>query len=346
MDSLIYIGTHDVTEDDHPTIPSLAAVVELPWVQDGFTPWEHRAIQHISWLHFHRPSTAYDVIGMPFLGDFDTTDALALMAMYRLDWRNRDAEEHADGFIALTKLPFFQDGITDDETTLIAALGAFRSNIGRLPDALQIETAALGTELTPGLRTSIVRDHSGNPKTIGAVRDAVEFVESTMGLPLPLDHVIIVAHDRAVGNWAGVNYGFAISIRHEYDRDVGVFVRGFPEGLIAHEVAHYFWRGNEGWIDEGIADLVQFLYSGTGVYSSRPDGCDAFKISEINHWSCNYYLGFQLFRGLHDRMGAAAFAASLRELYWLSVDGGGAGVTEVYQVFEEHSDYLDERIGE
>ena len=336
--------------DDHPTIPSLSAVVDLPWVQDAITPLENKAIQRISWLHFRRASTAYDVINMPFLADFDTADALALMAMYRLDAREDAA------FLALTEHSIFQDGITDDETTLIAALGTFR-NIRRLlePDALKIETVALGTELTPDLKISIVRATSSrNQRTSGTIRDVVEFIESKMGLPLPVDHVIVVAHDWAVTRGsAALNYGFAISMLRDHERNVGIQTRGRPERLIAHEVAHYFWRGNEGWINEGIAEGVfEFLYGGanlglSGVGASRPDGCNANNIIEAEDYSCNYYLGGTLFRGLHNRMGAAAFFASLRELYRVSwsVDGSGAGIDEVRQAFCGQLDYIDSRYG-
>ena len=32
--------------------------------------------------------------------------------------------------------------------------------------------------------------------------------------------------------------------------------RSSPGSLIAHEVAHYYWSGNRGWVDEGVADFM------------------------------------------------------------------------------------------
>ena len=312
LDSLIQIGQQGVVDGGPRAIPLLREFVDFPWVQDGFTLHEYEAIRY---FRSEDASIVYDLV-------------------------NR------------------QDRITDDDVTLIAALRIFRSDYKQFLGSIQwqVETLAQGTELSPDLKVSIVRAGSGgNPKTIGAARDAVAFVENTMGLPLPLDHVIIVAHDWTVESGvAGKNDGFVIGIGEVYDRDVGQYAIGFPEGLIAHEVAHYFWRGNAGWLDEGIADLIQFLYSGTGIFTSRPDGCSAFTLSEINHWHCNYYLGFILFRGLQDRMGSGEFWASLRELYRLSLDLSDLNYWErveqskslIYQVFSEHTDYLDGRFGE
>ena len=33
--------------------------------------------------------------------------------------------------------------------------------------------------------------------------------------------------------------------------------RVLQQGL-AHEVAHYYWRGNEDWIDEGLANTIEY----------------------------------------------------------------------------------------
>ena len=91
---------------------------------------------------------------------------------------------------ALTEHPIFWDGITEDDTILIAASGTLYSTPDEIRHVLElgpasIETESLGTDLTPNLKISIVRtDSPAKPDTIEATRDLVEFVENTMGLPL------------------------------------------------------------------------------------------------------------------------------------------------------------------
>ena len=101
--------------------------------------------------------------------------------------------EHGSVLDALVDSPVFQDGIDDSETTLIAAVGTFYQDAGAVrrvltPGNASVEAVSLGTELTPELAVSIVRTASqSGPGTLEAVRDAVEFVESIMGLPLPVE---------------------------------------------------------------------------------------------------------------------------------------------------------------
>ena len=67
------------------------------------------------------------------------------------------------------------------------------------PGYTSIETVSGGTRMTPNLRISIIRTGTqSRPGTTDAVRDAVEFVERSMQLPLPIDHVIVVLNEKAV----------------------------------------------------------------------------------------------------------------------------------------------------
>ena len=78
-------------------------------------------------------------------------------------------------------------------------------------------------------------------------------------MPLPVDHVIVVLNDKAVtGGYAGTNYGFAVGYlpKYEQPQDLSTW-RRFQRGLV-HEIAHYYWTGNESWVDEGVADTIEY----------------------------------------------------------------------------------------
>ena len=167
---------------DYRSPASTPLAITVPWVQDGVSATEYDIKDWLGRLSDDAPEAAHQVLTMPFLDSPDTTDVLALRGMNKL------ADQGA--LDALTEHPIFWDGITEDDTILIAASGTLYSTPDEIRHVLElgpasIETESLGTDLTPNLKISIVRtDSPAKPDTIEATRDLVEFVENTMGLPL------------------------------------------------------------------------------------------------------------------------------------------------------------------
>ena len=94
-----------------------------------------------------------------------------------------------------------------------------------------------------------------------AIRDAVEFAEGIMGLPLPVEHVVVVFDEDAVPAGAnGANYGFAFSYSPEYETRQGTSEWRVLQSGFIHELAHYYWHGHAGWIDEGVANTFEYVY--------------------------------------------------------------------------------------
>ena len=349
IDQLLYIGATDIA--------NLEAVLELPWVQDAITENEHETIHRLQSLNYREAKIAGLVITMPFLASVETDDVLAIRGMNKLASR---------GLLpALVEHPAFQDGITDDATTLVTATAALQDaeEINRLldPGYTSIETVSGGTRMTPNLRINIIRTGTqSKPGTTDAVRDAVEFVERSMQLPLPVDHVIVVLNEKAVlESFAGTNYGFAIGYLPKYEQRQGTFEwRSLQEGFV-HEVAHYYWTGNEDWIDEGMADIIEYQYgvesgSSRGQLKNRRKGCDAHDLAMLSEWDppkssaqfrCNYYLGLMLFQALLESMEAEEFRTKMGELYRLSLVEQEAdrtpGADAVRRVFSRQSDIVD-----
>ena len=311
IDELLYVGVTDIA--------SLRATLDLPWVQDDISETEYDILSGINDLGLSDEKAAAAVIGMEFLAVPDTTDALALRGMRRLG---------REGLLsALLGHPSYQDGITETETTLIAAVSTLgdAEEIGRAldPGYASIEAVSIGTEMTPGLKVSIIRTGTqSQPRTIDSVRDAVVFAEGVMQLPLPTDHVIIMLNDEAaVPGYAGTNYGFAISYKPEYEKQRDAEKWNILQAGLVHEVAHYYWRGNVGWIDEGMATLIEYIYRieiGMDQWFLRNPrrDCEAHDLEMLSKWNpdtsnprykCNYYLGRAFFQELRESMGEAEF---------------------------------------
>ena len=344
---------------DTPNPANLYAALNTSWVQDDISATEYDIIDALGALDFDAPDIVFQLFSMPFLLSPDTTDALAILGM----------EELADGgrLAALTDHATFQDGITDDETTLIAAVGTLDSAADEIrrvlePGGAAIETAQLGTNLTPGLKISIVRTGSqSNPDTIEATRDWIEFVEDTMGLPLPVDHVIIVLNEEAVPDGAaGANYGFAFSYLPNYEMEQGTPEwRGLQQGFV-HEAAHYYWRGNEDWVDEGLANIFEYMYGlenglSRGQLQPLRDRCEAHDLEmltelgpdreeDFDQFYCNYYLGQLLFQDLLESIGEKEFVEKIRELYRSSTQLSWEqlpDIDQIRQVFLDHGEIID-----
>ena len=152
---------------DTPSPANLYAALNIPWVQDDMSETEYDIIDSLGTLDFDAPDVVFQLLSMPFLISPDTTDALAIQGMENLADRDR--------LVTLTDHSIFRDGVTDEETTLIAAVGTLRDagEIQRVldPGGAAIETVSLGTELTPNLKISIVRtDSQSRPGTIEATR--------------------------------------------------------------------------------------------------------------------------------------------------------------------------------
>ena len=354
IDRLVFIGAGYV--------PNVKPALSLPWVQDAISETEYKIITSLfvmvrEMILEQDRMTAADfsasLMAMPFFQVPDTTDVLAIEGMRRLA---------IEGMLsALVDHSTFQDGLTEDETVLVAAAATLYQNPEEMSRILEpgyafIETESRATELTPDLKVSIIRTGSHpRPETVDAVANVVDFVERVMQLPLPTDHVIFVLSDEAVPSTLdAANYGFAIGYRPEYEQRQDPF-----ESLLVHEVAHYYWYGSEDWIDEGVAETIQYMYGiekglSPGQLRTPRQGCEAHDLEMLSEWDpainnpqfiCHHYLGRLLFQELSERLGSEEFASRMREFYRLALTENDAGripeVISVRQVFSDQIDIVD-----
>ena len=357
VDELLYIGAgtisnlhgaldlawvqDDITETEYDFLYRLSGlgyknteavkdIIAMPGVQDGITETETDLLEYLQYLDYDNERAATAIIAMPFLESLEHDDVLAIRGIVNLA---------QDGLLsALIDTAAWRRGLTDVQTVLVAAAGTLNDSqeIKRMmnPGYADIETVSSGTALTPALKISIVRAGTQpRPWTAGYIEEAVKFAEETMGLPLPVSHVILVLNDNSVTiDFAGTNHGHAISYLPEYEQAQSAYDKfKYQSGLI-HEVAHYYWRGNENWMDEGLANTFEYM-QGTeesispGLLRNWREDCEVHDLESLaSHnpakadpqFICNYYLGQRLFQELLENLGKAEFNRKLRELYRLS----------------------------
>ena len=155
--------------------------------------------------------------------------------------------------------PGLAEGITDDQTPVIAALWRVHRHNRDLvevlldPGNVSIESRRIDRPETGSVDLHILRlGLGGNPETMDHVAAAVGSIEASMSLPLPTDMVTVLFADAAGYDQGATNAGTAIIIHPEFEHDPDLLT-----GVLAHEVAHYYWRGNKDWLDEGIAEIIQ-----------------------------------------------------------------------------------------
>ena len=350
VDELLYLAAND--------LDTMRSVIELPWVRDSGGVLVRGAVRQLSNIAYDNPSASRSIANQPFLRTLESGDVLALRAASTL---------LAKGVLDnLTDHPAFQDGITDAETVRVAAAGTlYRApdEIERVlnPDEYHVETLVTPTPFTPNLRISIFRSGTqSRPGTAKAIRDAVAFTEDVMQKPLPSNHVIVVLNDDAVRpGAAGTNYGFAVSYSPDYEKPVGTWEQRELQAGMVHEVAHYFWSGNEGWMDEGLANTFEVMYGmdqglSRGQLRTHRKDCEAHDLAMLSEWDpdasssrylCNYYLGQGLFQELRESLGDEGFGKRLRKLYQLSLTEQESdwipGIADVRQVFSEQAAIID-----
>ena len=331
--------------NDHET---LNRVLSLQWIRDDVTPPEAKAIRNLMYLSYRDSETSRQVAVMPFLESVAEKDALLVAGLHGRWYRGTLA-----GFM---RHPTVADGISEEETVRAVAATTIDEDVhlGMIltPGNATVETIQTSSPMTTHLSISIVR--AGERRATNTsliIEEAVGYVENAMGMALPTDHVILLLDDTGVSeNFAGTNYGQAIAYLREGEDGDEWERAAFTKG-IAHEVAHYFWHGNENWIDEGMADTIDQNY-GTDkglppqmMVTERKD-CTVTTLQALSEMApeqqnsqflCNYYLGGELFLDLQNALGREEFSNRARRLYEITKplheENEKAGLEEIQQVF-------------
>ena len=206
------------------------------------------------------------------------------------------------------------------------------------------------------MQLTIQRSQPGAARSMDLLEHSVRTIEEFMGEPFPVRYVGILFKDavHAVEGAAGTNFGHVITQLPKYDVDDGSWDARVLPRLTAHEIAHYYWAGNENWIDEGAATFLQFIVedarSGAPLIADRFP-CEPFaNLGELDranplspsisgYWDefrCNYSLGERLFLDLYRTLGREQFQLGFRNLY-LAVNSRSVygGIAEVEAAFKK-----------
>ncbi len=359
---------------------SISALTQKPWFKDGLSNEEFMLVGDLGIIAYGSETDAMAIIGMPFLETLEPADILAVSSLRRLTWCDdgqspfsRECSDNETGDARVSKKfrrvmahPTISDGISDEETTIVATLhdvSSFRVDIfDQLldPDTVILEERTIDLPHTGETQLTIIRIRPGLERTMDLLERAVRTVEGFMAVPFPVRHVIFLAENT---NPHRVSiYLTNMSGEHElFDTDEYPELRVFH--VFAHEAAHWYWTHdwNRHWVAEGLATFFQSLARrqanvGPGVpvvpiWPSHLPHCPIqYKLAELERLDkedgfisyCSDSLGERLAQDLWRTLGDSVFRQGLANLYLTArsgapVDGcesGKAGMCQMRAAFK------------
>ena len=336
-----------------------SALTTRPWFKDGLSYEELMLVGDLGNIAYRSETHFTAIIGMPFMETFEPADAMAVIALMKLAycWDCSD-DESSDGvpesFRRVMTHPAISDGISDEEAKVVATLHTVSLNKPDLldtllaPDNVTLEERIVDLPLAGEVLFTIIRTETGLDRTMDLLEYIVRSVEGFMAYPLPVKQVIYLSAD--TGNAS--NHWTTMVFPPEFDTHEASEVLILH--VLAHEVAHYYWRGEWAlpWISEGAATFFQSLHrmqanaaAGEPVvpiwpahwppctYVGNIAGLDRLErgiISESAHLSamCYYSHGERLWQDLYRSLGESVFRRGYRNLHLMLRGVGSASQCE------------------
>ena len=336
----------------------LSALNTKPWFKDGLSDEELELIGYLISIANRNADAAAALVTMPFLESVEIRDTLALRSLYDISGRD------ASGFGELMSHPRIKDGITDEETKIVAVLG--RATYASAPGSAQVLLAETGVYIQERLielphtgetLLAVIRTQDRDTPRMDHFEHAIRSIERFMGEPFPIDYLALLYYDHPQVNNANNNFTHLL-IPAEADSVDG---RKWHAHVIAHEAAHWYWRNKgdgyqyQNWISEGSAEFLRIISEHERV--GRPlepikSPCPYFdNISELEKANpdrtfipgqstprvCYYSLGQRFFLDLYLALGDEIFRQAYRALYLRSQqddpgDGCGSSAYNICRV--------------
>ena len=312
--------------------PAIAGrVMGYGWVADGVTVSEHTTVESLHAIAQRDERSALSIVAMPFLQTLNPADQVATLSLRQMAFR-------APGTLReVLSHPTLSSGITDDWAKIVALLaGTNRANPGLIdvlldPNRVALEERIIDLPLAGKTYLVIISTAAGADRSMNLLEHSVRQVEAFMDEPLPINYVGVLFENAVLGSAAGTNFGTHIAIRPKFDIDDGSQAADFTGHVIAHEVAHYYWSGNDDWVDEGAADFLASISerarTGQPLEATNHPCAVASSINALarfdtnrdpDAFDCNYALGERLFLDMYGSLGENQFKRGFGTLYLLS----------------------------
>ena len=342
-ESRIIGGLRSLYDLDHSSISTLTA---KPWFKDGLSDEEFMLLGDLGDIARRSEAHFLAIIGMPFLETFEPVDALAARSLRRLACCDDGGSKE---FRRVMAHPTISDGISDEETAIVATLNDVRFYSTDIyeqlldPDTVTMEERTIDLPHTGETQLTVVRIRPGAERTMDLLERAVRTVEGFAAMPFPVKHVIFLA-ENTHRNRVSIDLTHMSGEHERFDTDERPEIDALH--VLAHETAHYYWfhEWNLHWIEDGLGAFFQSFVRrqakvGPGVPvvpiwpAHRPPCPIGGNIAELERLhrqhgvktDCSDSLGERLFQDLWRTLGDSVFRQGLGNLYLMARSGAPVG---------------------
>ena len=155
-------GLRNLYDLDHSSISTLTA---KPWFEDGLSNEEFMLVGDLGNIGYRSEAHFLAIVGMPFLETFEPVDALAARSLRRLACCDDGGSKE---FRRVMAHPTISDGISDEETAIVATLNDARDFNPDIfdalldPDTVTLEERTIDLPHTGEMQLTIVRIRPGD----------------------------------------------------------------------------------------------------------------------------------------------------------------------------------------
>ena len=329
------------TAPEDPAKAAIQLLYSLPWMKDGISRHEKELSRRLDALRRYNPELALRVTAMPFLRTHEPTDTGAVSALASISWHDPAAADR------VASHPSLQGGITDEQTTSVALthgeflFGGEPTRVlgtGAPPFHTHTATLPLAGEI---LITIAARDGPERAaETATQVAQDLTRLEEFLAQPLRTANVLIHYGSDLPPAAKGANVQSSImQLGHHHNQANYHWVQ--------HELVHYWLNSNQGWLDEGMAQILTSLLNSQGTPSSLPatsPSCpESTKLRDLGPElpknqvgsRCVYAVGERFMRTLYQEAGYHGFQEGARRLASLANQPPfqGMGLEQVREAF-------------
>ena len=336
------------TPTQAPREKAVQEIYKLPWIEDGVTDQEEATKKHLIDLGRYNPSLALRLITMPFLKTHQPLDTGAVGALNFLDYNDPEtAGSILDHYQA-------QGGIANEDTPKVAiaytqyTFGGDPTRI--LQEDLETESQTVRRPLGEEIQITVARRELRQPQeTLDRIENTLVKLEEYLRVKIPT-HNVLVHYGGTLPPGARSGNTF-ISIVQEANQD-----RADQFHWTIHELVHYWFNSNQGWLDEGMAQTVTSIMKSGPIPPELPidrGRCpqsariqttltNTEQTDRVASW-CVYNLGERFMKTLYNEAGYDEFrkaAGNLAEIGTTPPERS-MGVQQVKQAFRDQPEAME-----
>ena len=332
-----------VSEQDASFARRIAAI---PWLADSITLRENQALRVVAGIDVDSASSFLD---SPLFVD-GPTDILRFRAI--LASRNISI---AGLSALLISQPWFQDGLTDEDSVRIVMLSRVLYDEKVFRELVQgdhVRSETISLPLSGEIKLIVVsRIPYPQDEVFEAMRTGVAEIENLMGVPWPNPNGALLVEPTYPQAGVFLTTGGYVIL-------TGVMSGDEVNSALYHELAHYYFAGGPKWLSEGAPEFFRYYISHITQAESLQDrynmlsvGCPSIGISNVQgsieagaraistrEEDCVYTTGAAFILGMYLSLGPEVVSSYLRQLYLagqaIDVTFTSAELTEeqIYQI--------------